>query len=305
MTLSPAPHTRFHRVRSALEAAHLASPAARAVFEFALFGFKQAWACLFGALLLGLLLATHLLWPAHAIITRYDFLFVAALAIQVALLALRLETLREAKLILAFHAVGTLMELFKTSVGSWTYAEPSLLHLGHVPLFSGFMYAAVGSYIARVWRIFDFRFTRYPPLPATIALALAIYANFFTHHFLPDLRIGLFALIVILFARTRVIYTPFRTPRAMPLLIGWFLVATFIWFGENLGTLAHAWTYPHQAHGWAIVPPSKLGAWYLLMIISFVLVSLAHRRELVRTQPLLGRTRRGYLPARNEAAESA
>ncbi len=299
---SPAPHTRFHRVRSTLEAAHLASPAALAIFEFALFGFKQAWACLFGALLLGLLLATHLLWPEHASVARYDFLFAAALATQIALLAFRLETLREAKLILAFHAVGTLMELFKTSVGSWAYAEPSLLRLGHVPLFSGFMYAAVGSYIARVWRGFDFRFTRYPPLALTVLLATAIYANFFTHHFLPDLRLGLFALTAILFVRTRVVFTPYRQPRAMPLLLGWFLVATFIWFGENIATFAHAWAYPHQAHGWAPVPPTKLGAWYLLMIVSFVLVSLAHRRELVRprsSSPLPPRPGRGYLPAAN------
>jgi uncharacterized membrane protein YoaT (DUF817 family) len=33
-----------------------------------------------------------------------------------------------------------------------------------VPLFTGFMYAAIGSYIARCWRLFDFRFTRHPPL---------------------------------------------------------------------------------------------------------------------------------------------
>jgi len=181
----PALHTRFHRVRARLEHAHIDNAAARALFEFALFGFKQAWACLFGALLLALLLVTHLLWPAHAAIARYDALFVAALGIQLALLAFRLETLREAKLILAFHAVGTCMELFKTSVGSWTYPEPSLLRLGHVPLFSGFMYAAVGSYLARVWRIFEFHFERYPPLPLTAALAAAIYANFFTHHFCP------------------------------------------------------------------------------------------------------------------------
>ena len=53
--------------------------------------------------------------------------------------------LEEAKVILAFHLVGTAMELFKTHMGSWEYPEPSLLRIGGVPLFSGFMYAAVGS----------------------------------------------------------------------------------------------------------------------------------------------------------------
>ena len=59
-------------------------------------------------------------------------------------------------------------------------------------------------------------------------------------------------------------------------MLGWLLVALFIWFAENIGTFAHAWTYPGQAHGWAPVPPTKLGAWYLLMYISFVLVAAVH-----------------------------
>jgi Uncharacterized integral membrane protein len=94
--------------------------------------------------------------------------------------------------ILLFHAVGTAMELFKTATGSWTYPEPSLLRLGGVPLFSGFMYGSIGSYIARAWRLFDFRFIRHPPLRATLALAAAIYLNFFADHYLPDARVLLF-----------------------------------------------------------------------------------------------------------------
>jgi uncharacterized membrane protein YoaT (DUF817 family) len=166
------------------------------------------------------------------------------------------------------------MELFKTSAGSWIYPEPSLLHIGRVPLFSGFMYAAVGSYIARVWRGFDFRFTHYPPRWQTVALAAAIYVNFFAHHWILDLRWILFAATAVTFWRTRVWFRPIKSYRSMPLLLGFFLVAVFIWFGENIGTFAHAWTYPNQASGWHLVSPAKLGSWYLLMLISFVLVSL-------------------------------
>ncbi len=101
-------------------------------------------------MLLFLLLATHFLYPDDAALHRYDFLTIAAVAIQIAMLVLRLETWREARVILIFHVVGTVMELFKTQAGSWTYPEASVLHIGAVPLFSGFMYAAVGSYIARV-----------------------------------------------------------------------------------------------------------------------------------------------------------
>jgi len=268
--------TRFARVRAALEAAQPERGPAAWLYEFALFGFKQGWACLFGALMLALLLGTHFAWPAHAPIARYDFLTIAAILIQAGMLAFRLENWEEARVILAFHVTGTVMELFKTAHGSWIYPEGGVLHIGGVPLFSGFMYAAVGSYIARVWRIFHFRFAPYPPRWTTVALAIAIYVNFFSHHWLPDFRIGLFAITAILFWRTQVWFTPFRTERRMPLLLGWFLVALFIWFAENIGTFAGAWAYPNQAGGWHLVSPMKLGAWYLLMIISFVLVSLIH-----------------------------
>lgn len=142
-------YTRFAGIRRRLEQWVPPSSYPTWIYELALFGFKQAWACLFGALMLTLLLSTHLFYPERAWLARYDFLTIAALGIQIGLLAFRLETLREAKVIFAFHCVGTAMELFKTSAGSWTYPEQSFLRIGDVPLFSGFMYAAVGSYIAR------------------------------------------------------------------------------------------------------------------------------------------------------------
>ena len=268
--------TRFSAIRARIEAAAPQRGLAAYVYEFAVFGFKQGWACLFGALMLALLLGTHLWWPADAPVARYDFLTVAALLIQIGMLAFRLETLNEAKVILAFHIVGTVMELFKTAHGSWEYREAGLLRIGDVPLFSGFMYAAVGSYIARIWRIFDFRFTGYPRPWTTIALAAAIYVNFFAHHWLPDIRLALFAATALLFARTWIHYRPLREHRRMPLLLGFLLVALFIWFAENIGTYAHAWSYPHQRAAWTAVPIGKLGAWYLLMIISFVLVERLH-----------------------------
>jgi uncharacterized membrane protein YoaT (DUF817 family) len=273
----PRDATRFARVRARLEAAQPIGGWRGGLYEFCLFGFKQGWACLFGGLMLVLLLATHVLYPDDAPIARYDFLTIAALLIQIGMIALRLESLEEARVILAFHLIGTVMELFKTALGSWTYPEPGLLKIGAVPLFSGFMYAAVGSYIARVWRIFDFRYDHYPARWATWGLAAAIYINFFAHHWLPDIRIGLFALTALLFWRTRVWFTPFRTPRSMPLLLGWFLVALFIWFAENIATFSNAWIYPTQRDGWTLVSLGKLGAWYLLMIISFVLVAALHR----------------------------
>jgi uncharacterized membrane protein YoaT (DUF817 family) len=271
-------HTRFAAVRARLES-YVPPPGWPSwLYEFALFGFKQGWACLFGALMLALLLVTHLFYPADAALARYDFLALAALTIQLAMLAFRLETLEEAKVILAFHVVGTVMELFKTAAGSWVYPEPALLRIGGVPLFSGFMYAAVGSYLARIWRIFEMRFEPYPRSLWTQVLAVAVYVNFFAHHWLPDVRLVLFAAMMALFWRTRASFTVWREPRWMPLLVGWFLVAGFIWLAENIATFARAWAYPAQENGWTLVSPAKLGAWYLLMYISFVLVASVHRR---------------------------
>ncbi|HTV15605.1 MAG TPA: DUF817 domain-containing protein [Acidobacteriaceae bacterium] len=268
--------TRFHAIRLRLENHVAQSPGRARLWEFGLFVFKQGWACLFGATILALILLTRWLWPPQAALARYDFLFLAAVTVQVTLLLTRMESVREAKVILVFHVVGTCMELFKTSVGSWTYPERSFFHVGHVPLFSGFMYASVGSYLARVTRIVDMRYTRYPARWTTAVVAALIYANFFTHHFLPDIRAGLFAALAVLYGRTWVYFRPYQKWRRMPLLAGFCLVALFIWCAENIGTFAAVWVYPQQRHGWHMVGVGKFGAWLLLMVISFVLVTLAH-----------------------------
>lgn len=245
------------------------------LIEFLVFGLKQAWACLFGGLMLGMILVTRLWWPDIGI-ARYDAWFVAALLIQIGMLAFRLETLSEAKVILIFHIVGTGMELFKTAAGSWIYPEDALFRLGGVPLFSGFMYACVGSYMARILRIFDITFTRYPPVWMTVVLAVAIYANFFGHHFVFDFRWLLFGAVVLLYGRSSMHYRVFRFRHRMPMLLAFLLVALFIWIGENIGTWSRAWIYPSQADGWSLVSREKLGSWYLLMLISVVLVTLVH-----------------------------
>lgn len=254
-------------------------PATAFLYEFVRFGLKQGWACLFGGAMVGLLIATSLWYPRGALLARYDFLFLAALAIQIAMLAFRLETFEEAKVILIFHVVGTAMELFKTAVGSWIYPEVAFFRIGGVPLFTGFMYASVGSYIARSWRLFDFRFVRHPPLWALFALSAGIYANFYTHHYFVDVRLALFAVMALLCGRTWIYYKVHRHYRRMPLLLGLFLVAVFIWIAENFGTLTRTWIYPSQINGWAMVPLGKLSSWFLLMTISFVMVAWVNKPQ--------------------------
>ncbi|MDH5327336.1 MAG: DUF817 domain-containing protein [Gammaproteobacteria bacterium] len=253
-------------------------------FEFLVFGLKQAWACLFAALLLALILGTKVWYPLDTL-ARYDFLFLAALSIQGLLLVYRLESPQEAAMILLFHGIATGMELFKTSeaIGSWVYPGSGYFYLYNVPLFAGFMYSAVGSYMARVWKAFRFRFSHYPPLWQTLLVSILIYTNFFTQHFIVDIRYLLFVAIVLMYSKTRIHFTVLHKERWMPLLLGFFLVALFIWLAENISTFAMIWQYPNQRLGWAPVSLQKLGSWYLLMVISFVLVSLLHRRDLYKT----------------------
>ena len=248
---------------------------ARAI-EFVVFVLKQAWASVFAASILGLIVATKLWYPEDALLARSDFLVLGAVTIQVLMLVFRLESLREAGVILMFHIVGTIMELFKTSVGSWVYEGDGILHLGGVPLYSGFMYAAIGSYMVRVYRLFDLRFERYPRRWVTVVLAAAIYANFFLHHYFWDVRIALFVATFAIFGFCTMHVRIFRATIQMPVLVAFALVASFIWFAENIGTWANAWQYPGQEDGWELVSIAKLGSWFLLIIISVVLVTFLY-----------------------------
>ncbi|MCZ8260811.1 MAG: DUF817 family protein, partial [Beijerinckiaceae bacterium] len=189
--------TRTRTERRLAEWAHRRLPGP--AYEFLAFGLKMAWASLYAGIMLALILGTKFLWQPGWPLARYDFLTLAAATTQILLLAFRLETPREALVILIYHLVGTIMEIFKLKMGSWAYPEPGLLKLGGVPLFTGFMYACVGSFMVRAIRLFDMRFDPYPPFWTTALLAGAIYVNFFTHHYVVDLRYPLMAATLLLF----------------------------------------------------------------------------------------------------------
>lgn len=246
-----------------------------------MFGLKQGWACLFGGLLLAALLLTNAIWQPDWPIHRYDALFLFAVLTQILFLRFGLETWEEARVILLFHLTGTAMELFKVHAGSWSYPEPGLIKLMGVPLFSGFMYASVGSYMARVIRVFDMRFAPYPPFWMTAVLAAAIYVNFFAHHFLPDIRIALFAATVLLFAQTRVWFVVDGGVYWMPLPLAALLSSLFLWIAENVGTATGTWIYSGQLPG-EMVSLAKMGSWYLLLFVAFTTVTLVMRRALSR-----------------------
>lgn len=248
--------------------------------ELVVFGIKEVRACVFAGSFFALLfLSNHI--PLFGL-PRYDFLFLAAIALQVILYLTKVETLDEIKTIFLFHLIGTALELFKThpSVGSWSYPEEAFFKIATVPLFSGFMYAAVGSYIAQAWRILKLELKEPPNYATTLVLGFLIYLNFFTNHFIPDFRLLLIPAVFLLFARTQVLFTVIKERRSMPLALGLCLTAFFIWIAENLSTFWGAWQYPDQVHVWNAVSTGKITSWFLMVIISFIIVAyLKHYKE--------------------------
>lgn len=241
--------------------------------EFLFFGIKEARACLFA----GLFFVAMFSIPKAGLfgLPRYDILLMFALIVQGLMLYFRLETWDEIKSITLFHLIGFVLEIFKTStaIKSWAYPDFAYTKILNVPLFTGFMYAAVGSYIIQAWRLFELKIHSHPPYWLAILTAVLIYLNFFTHHYVGDYRWYIAAFALGLYARTSVSFVSFHTRRKMPLLLAFFLIGFFIWFAENLGTLAGIWQYPNQIGAWSMVHLSKWSAWSLLVMMTFVIVA--------------------------------
>jgi len=245
----------------------------RAVTELVWFGLKQARACLFVALFFTAVFAV----PRGGVlgVPRYDLLLIIALGIQGWMLYAGLESWDEVKAITLFHLIGFALEVFKTSsrIGSWSYPDFAYTKLFGVPLFSGFMYAAVGSYVIQSWRLLDLRVRHHPPYWMAAVIAVAIYANFFTHHFIGDYRWYLAACALGLYARTSVEFRPLDRCRTMPLLASFVLIGFFIFLAENISTFFGIWRYPNQMGAWTQVHVSKWSSWSLLVIMTFTIVA--------------------------------
>ena len=262
------------------------SRAGRGLLEFLYFGCKNARACLF----VGLFFAAVLLVPRTGLLglPRYDLLLLAAVAIQVWMLKTGLETWDELKAVCLFHVVGFALEAFKVSgaIQSWSYPDFAYTKVVGVPLFAGFMYASVGSYIIQAWRLFDLRIRHHPPYWMGAVIALLIYANFFTHHYIGDYRWYLAACALGLYSRTTVIFTPLDRERRMPLVLSFVLIGFFIWLAENISTFWGVWSYPNQLGAWSAVHVSKWSSWSLLVIMTFTIIAgLKHIKAKIHIAP--------------------
>ncbi len=235
------------------------------------FGWEQALSCLFPVVIFASLALTKII--PLPFLPRYDWLLLICLVMQWVMLRSGLETRDELKVITLFHLIGLALELFKVHMGSWSYPEEGFFKVGGVPLYSGFMYASVASYLCQAWRRLKVELVEWPPFWLVVPLAAAIYLNFFTHHYWMDIRWWLSGLVIIVFWRSWVIYEVGGIKHRMPISLSFVLIGFFIWIAENIATFFGAWKYPNQQDAWSLVHLGKVSSWLLLVIVSFLIVA--------------------------------
>jgi uncharacterized membrane protein YoaT (DUF817 family) len=241
------------------------------ILELISFGWHSAWSCLFPVFIFGILAVSNV-FPVPGL-PRYDFILIACILMQLMMYWSKLETRDELIVITMFHMLGLLMEVYKVHKGSWVYPEGAYSKFWDVPVYSGFMYASVASYICQAWRRLDLKFLNWPNRKLVVILGIGIYLNFFTHHYLFDFRWVLTGAIFIVFYKTEVAFTPLTIQRKMPMALSFFLIGLFIWLAENIATFLGAWKYAYQHKSWQMVGVGKLSSWGLLVIVSIIIVA--------------------------------
>ena len=246
-------------------------PIARLIRDFGTFVWLQSLSSIFGISVFLILAFTRQISVPG--LPRYDLILLLCVAVQWLMLRSGLETKDELKVVSLFHLIGLGLEIYKVHHGSWAYPDDGYLKIAGVPLYSGFMYAAVASYITQAWHRFDLSMRPLPPGWLALGLATSIYLNFFTHHYLPDIRWPLMLAVLVIYTRTRCSFTVQATRYWLPLSFAFLLIGLFIWVAENIATFLGAWQYPQQRATWTMVHESKITSWFLLVIISYIVVA--------------------------------
>ena len=203
----------------------------RRLVQFALL---ELACCAFAIAIFVGLAASVLIWKyTNPPIARYDALLIYVVVVQIAFVALKQETWRELGVICAFHLIGLALEVFKVRTGSWAYPDAGMVRVGGVPVFSGFMYASVGSYICQAFRRLDLHVGGFRWWPVSL-LAVAAYLNFFTHHIIVDLRWVIAAGFLIALWGSAVHFTVGGDRYWMPTTVAFILIGGFLWLAENL-----------------------------------------------------------------------
>ncbi|RKR83628.1 uncharacterized membrane protein YoaT (DUF817 family) [Mucilaginibacter gracilis] len=238
--------------------------------HLAVFGVQQALSCIFPVLVFTPLGLSH--FVTHWL-PRYDFMLIMCITIQMLMYFTKIETRDEVLVICIFHLLGLMMELFKVHIGSWCYPEDAHTKFLGVPLYSGFMYASVASYMCQEWRRLHLQIANWPNHIAARLVAALIYINFFSNHFVHDVRYLIGMVVIFLFKRSIVLFTIQSKTYRMPVVLSFVLIGFFIWLAENIATHLGAWQYAYQHNAWQIVNYQKLSSWAFLVIVSFIIVA--------------------------------
>lgn len=241
------------------------------------FTIKQIRSCLFPALIfIALGLSKIINIPG---LHRYDLLFYSVIIIQFVLIKTGYETWPEIKVIFLFHLIGLALEIYKINIGSWSYPEAGFWKILNAPLYAGFMYSSVGSYIYRASKELKLKWHHWPAKIGVILISAGIYLNFFTHHFFYDYRYLIILGVFIFFRNTFVEFELNNRLFTMNARLSFLLIGIAMWVGENIASFLGAWVYPNQAKTWHLVHLGKITSWGLLIILSIALVYYAQQKE--------------------------
>ncbi len=223
--------------------------------------------------LLALTRAVELPWLA-----RYDWMFVLCVFVQLLMVATRLETWKDVAVVGVFHVLGMGLELYKVSQGSWSYPGSASLAVGPVPLYAGFMYGSVASYMALAWKLHGLQATGWPSAGMTLLIASLIYGQFFVPTWTLAARVAMVVLVALAFRKSTVHFAAGDGRWAIPMPLAFALIGSMIYVAENVATFLGAWSYPYQREGWVPVNPTKILSWILLMTVSLIVVAEYKRR---------------------------
>ncbi|WP_419715776.1 DUF817 family protein [Bacillus altitudinis] len=103
--------------------------------------------------------------------------------------------------------------------------------------------------------------------------------------YIQNIRVNeIFLLLIVEYPKTAVSFQVGSSTFRMPLVISFLLIGFFIWVAENVTTFLGAWQNPNQQHAWSLVHLGKISSWFLLVVISIVLV--IEQRKQKNVQPI-------------------
>lgn len=201
-------------------------------------------------------------------VARYDVLLVVGLVTQVSMVWGKMETWLDVLVMAIYHVLGLVLETYKVRHGSWSYPEPAFTKIGLVPLYSGFMYASVASYMSVAYRVFQLEFVGWPGKWWSGLALLIVYGQFFLPA--PNLwvRAAVAGVVAVVYRRSWVHFDSGGHRLKMPLTVAFGLIGFFVWIAENWATHFRGWVYPNQADGWEPVHFGKVLSWSLMVVVS-------------------------------------